>query len=63
MFALIVPHSSLCVSAVVLILAGSDDMEVDEQDREQVDSVREKAEAREGEEEDKTRTDNERSNM
>ena len=34
-------HSSLCVSAVVLILGGSDDMEVDEQDREQVDSERE----------------------
>ena len=37
-------------------------MEVDEQDREQVDSER-KVEAREGEEEDRTRTDNERSNM
>ena len=31
-------YSSLCVSAVVLILGGSDDLEVDEQDREQVDS-------------------------
>ena len=38
-------------------------MEVDEQDREQVDSEREKVEAREGEEEDKTRTNNARSNM
>ena len=36
-------------------------MEVDEQDRAQVD--RERVEAREGKEEDKTRTDNERSNM
>ena len=37
-------YSSLCVSAVVLILGGSDDMEVDEQDREQVDSERERRE-------------------
>ena len=35
-------YSSLCVSAVVLILGGSDDIDVDEQDREQVDSEREK---------------------
>ena len=41
-------YSSLCVSAVVLILRGSHDMEVDEQDREQVDSG-EKVEARERE--------------
>ena len=38
-------HSSLCVSAVVLILDGSDVMEVDEQ----VDSEREKIEERERE--------------
>ena len=56
-------YSSLCVSAVVLILGGSDVMEVDEQDREQVDSEREKVETREREEEDKTRTSNARSNM
>ena len=56
-------YSTLCVSAVVLILGGSDDMEVDEQDREQADSERESRGAREREEEDKTRTDNERSNM
>ena len=31
-------YSSLCVSAVVLILGGFDIMEVDVQDREQVDS-------------------------
>ena len=44
------------MSALVLILDGSDVMEVDEQDREQVDSEREKVK-------DKTRTKNERSNM
>ena len=38
-------------------------MEVDEQDREQVDSERGKVEAREREEEDKTRTSNARSIM
>ena len=36
----------LIVSAVVLILGGSDDMEVAEQDREQVDSERESRGAR-----------------
>ena len=56
-----VQYSSLCVSAVVLILGGSGDMEVDEQDREQVDSERESA--REVEEEDKTRTNSARSKM
>ena len=56
-------YSSLCVSAVVLTLGGSDIVEVDVQDREQVDSERVKVEAREGEEEDKTRTINARSNM
>ena len=55
--------SSLCASAVVLFLGGFDHMEDDEQDREQVDSEREKVEAREGEEEDNTKTSNERSNM
>ena len=35
-------HSSLCVSALVLILGGSDDIEAGEQDREQVDSERKK---------------------
>ena len=39
-------YSSLCASAVVFILGGSDDMEVDEQDREQVDSERESRGAR-----------------
>ena len=39
-------YSSLCVSAVVLFLGGFDHMEVDEQDREQVDRER-KVEARE----------------
>ena len=58
-----VQYSSLCVSAVVLILGGSDVMDVDEQDREQVDSEREMVEAREREKEDKTRTSNTRSNM
>ena len=48
-------YSSLWVSAMVLILDGSDDMEVDEQDREQVDSERESRGAREREEEDKGR--------
>ena len=55
-------HSSLCVSALVLNLGGSDVMEVDEQDREQVDSEGESRGEREREE-DKTRTDNARSNM
>ena len=49
-----VQYSSLCVSAMVLILDGSDVMEVDEQEREQVDSEREEVEAREREQEDKT---------
>ena len=39
-------YSSVCVSVVVLILGGSDDMEVDEQDREQVDSERDSIRAR-----------------
>ena len=39
-------HSSLCVSAVVLFLGGFDHMEVDEQDRKQVDSERESRGAR-----------------
>ena len=42
-------YSSVCVSAVVLTLGGSDIMEVDEKDREQVDSEREKVETRERE--------------
>ena len=42
-------YSSLCVSAVVLFLGGFDHMEVDEQDREQVDSERESRGARERE--------------
>ena len=56
-------YSSLWVSAVVLTLGGFDIVEVDVQDREQVDSG-EKVEAREKErkEEDKTRTNNQRSN-
>ena len=41
-------YSSLCVSAVVLILGGFDIVEVDVQDREQVDNG-EKVEARERE--------------
>ena len=40
-------YFSLCVSAVVPILVGSDDMELDEQDREQVDKERESIGARE----------------
>ena len=52
----------LCVSAMVSILGGFDIVEIDVQDREQVDSG-EKVEAREIEEEDKTRTNNARSNM
>ena len=56
-------YSSLCVSAVDLILGGSDDMEDDEQDREQIDNEWEKVEAREKEEKDKTKTNNARSNM
>ena len=55
-------YSSLCVSAVVFILGGFDIVDVDVQDREQVDSG-EKVEAREREEEDKTKTNNARSNM
>ena len=59
-------YSSLCVSDVVLILGRFDFVEVDVQDREQVDSG-EQVEARERErerkEEDKTRTHNARSNM
>ena len=54
-------YSSLCEGAVVILLGGSDHMEVDEQDREQVDSEREKVERQR--EEDKTRTNNARSNM
>ena len=41
-------YSSLCVSAVVLTLGGFDTVEVDVQDREQVDNG-ERAEARERE--------------
>ena len=48
-------NSSLCVSAVVLFLGGFDHLEVDEQDREQVDSERESRGAREREEEDRAR--------
>ena len=55
-------YSSLCVSTVVLIFGGFDIVEVDVQDREQVESG-EKVEAREREEEDKTRTNNARSKM
>ena len=55
-------YSTLCVSAVVLILGGFDIVEVDVQDRDQVDCGK-KGEARERKEEDKTRTDNARSNM
>ena len=54
-----VHYSSLCVSAVVLTLGGDDIVEV-VQDREQVDSEREKGR---GAREDKTRTNNARSNM
>ena len=35
-----VQYSSLCVNAMVLFLSGFDHIEVDEQDREQVDSER-----------------------
>ena len=55
-------YSSLCVSAVVLTLGGDDITEV-VQDREQVDSEREKVEVRDKEKGDKTRTNNARSNM
>ena len=55
-------YSSLCVSAVVLTLGGDDLVEVDVQDREQVDSEREKVEARDKEKGDKTRTNNALSN-
>ena len=44
-----VQYSSLCVSAVVLFLGDFDHMEVDEQDREQVDSERESRGEREKE--------------
>ena len=54
-------HSSSCVSAMVLILGGSDDMGVDEQDREQIDNERERVEERD--QEDNTKTSNARSNM
>ena len=47
-------YSSMWVGAVVLFLGNFDKMEVEEKDREQVDNARER---------DKTRTDNERSNM
>ena len=46
------------MSAVVLNLGGDDMVEVDVQDREQVDSEREKVEARDQEKGDKTRTNN-----
>ena len=39
-------YFSVCVCAVVLFLGGFDHMEVDEQDREQVDSERESRGAR-----------------
>ena len=55
-------YSSLCVSAVVLTLGGVNIVEV-VQDREQVDSEREKVEVRDKEKGDKTRTNNARSNM
>ena len=51
------------MSAVVLTLGGDYIVEVDVQDTEQVDSEREKLEAREKEKGDKTRTRNARSNM
>ena len=51
------------MSAVVLTLDGDDIGEVDVQDREQVDSEREKVEVRDKEKGDKTRTSNARSNM
>ena len=54
-------YSSLCGCALGLILGGFDIVEADVQDREQVGSG-EQEEAREREE-DKTRTNNERSNM
>ena len=53
---------SLCVSALVLTLGGDDIVEV-VQDREQVDSEREKVEVKDKEEGDKTRTNNARPNM
>ena len=56
-------YSSLCVSAVVLILGGDDIVVVDVPDREQVDSEREKVEVRDKEKGDKTKTSNARSNM
>ena len=55
-------HSSLCVSAVVLFLGGFDHMEVDEQDREQVDSERANTSAR-GERKKTKRGNNKCSNM
>ena len=51
-------YSSLCVSAVGLVLCGFDHMEVDEQDREQVDSER-----RERERKKTKQGNNQRSNM
>ena len=55
-------HSSLCGCAQGLILGGFDIVEVDVHDRGQVVSGAQE-EARETEEEDKTRTNNARSNM
>ena len=55
-------HSPLFASAVVLTLGGDDIVEV-VQDREQVECEREKVEVRDKEKEDKTRTNNARSNM
>ena len=51
-----VQYSSLCVSAVVLTLGGDDIVEDGVPGREQVDSEREKAEVRDQEKRDKTRT-------
>ena len=57
-----VPYSSLCGCAVGLILGGFDIVEVDVQDREQVDS-REQVEERERGRRQSKETTNERSNM
>ena len=56
-------YSSLSVTAVALFLGGFDHMEVDEQDREQVDSEREKVEARERQRKKTKQGNNKRSNM
>ena len=58
-----VRYSSMCVSAAVFTLGGDDIVEVDVQDREQVDSEREKVEVRDKEKGNKARTSNARSNM